>query len=41
VRFYTRRFSADLGVLAPLSSDAPLWSERLAVIPWIALQHLF
>ncbi len=40
-RLYTRRFSADLGVLAPLSSDAPLYSERLPVIPWIALQHLF
>jgi hypothetical protein len=40
-RLYTRRFAADLGVLAPLSSDAPLYSERLPVIPWIALQHLF
>lgn len=40
-RLYTRRFSADLGVLAPLSSEAPLYSERLPVIPWIALQHLF
>ncbi|MFO0629451.1 MAG: hypothetical protein U0325_28000 [Polyangiales bacterium] len=40
-RLYTRRFAADLGVLAPLGADAPLYSERLPVIPWIALQHLF
>ncbi len=41
VRFYTRRFSADMGALAPLSRDCPLWSERLAVIPWVALTHRF
>lgn len=40
-RFYTRRFSADMGVLAPLSEDCPLWSERLVVIPWVALTHRF
>lgn len=40
-RLYTRRFAADLGVLVPLSSDAPLYSDRLPAIPWIALQHLF
>lgn len=41
VRLYTRRFSADLGGLVPLSSEAPLYSDRLPVIPWIALSHLF
>lgn len=41
VRFYTRRFSADMGALAPLSRDCPLWSDRLAVIPWVALTHRF
>ena len=41
VRFYTRRFSADMGAMAPLSRDCPLWSERLAVIPWVALTHRF
>ena len=40
-RFYTRRFSADMGVLAPLSPDCPLWSERLVVIPWVSLTHRF
>ena len=32
---------ADMGALAPLSRDCPLWSERLAVIPWVALTHRF
>ncbi len=41
IRFYTRRFSADMGVLAPLSRDCPLWSDRLAVIPWVSLMHRF
>lgn len=40
-RFYTRRFFADLGLLAPLSSDAPLYSDRLPVLPWVSLSHLF
>ena len=41
MRFYTRRFSADMGAMAPLSRDCPLWSDRLAVIPWVALTHRF
>lgn len=41
VRLYTRRFAADLGGLVPLSEEAPLYSDRLPVIPWIALQHTF
>lgn len=41
VRLYTRRFSADLGVLIPLAADIPLHSERLPVIPWLSLSHLF
>lgn len=41
VRFYTRRFSADLGLLAPLSPAAPLYTERLGVLPWVSLSHLF
>ncbi|MEZ4392309.1 MAG: hypothetical protein R3A48_14565 [Polyangiales bacterium] len=40
-RLYTRRFSADLGALVPLSAAAPLYSEQIPVIPWIALQHTF
>jgi hypothetical protein len=38
---YTRRFYADLGVLVPLSPQAPLWSDRIAALPWITLSHLF
>lgn len=41
VRLYTRRFAADLGALVPLSADAPLHSEQIPVLPWIALQHTF
>lgn len=41
VRFFTRRFAADMGVLVPLSDEAPLYSRRLAVLPWISLSHLF
>lgn len=41
VRLYTRRFYADLGVLVPLSPAAPLWSDRIAALPWITLSHLF
>jgi len=41
LRLYTRRFFADLGVLVPLSPAAPLWSERIAALPWITLSHLF
>lgn len=40
-RLYTRRFAADLGALVPLSAAAPLYSEQIPVIPWIALQHTF
>ncbi len=41
MRLYTRRFFADLGVLVPLSPAAPLWSDRIAALPWITLSHLF
>ncbi len=41
VRFYTRRFAADVGVLAPLSERAPLYAESLAVLPWMSLSHTF
>jgi len=41
VRLHTRRFSSDLGALVPLASDIPLHAERLPVVPWIALSHLF
>jgi hypothetical protein len=41
VRFYTRRFAADFGALAPLVEGAPLYSERLPVLPWVSLAHLF
>lgn len=41
VRLYTRRFSADLGAMAPLARDVPLASDKLPVLPWLALSHLF
>ena len=41
VRFHTRRFAADVGVLAPLAEAAPLWSDRMAVLPWMSIAHLF
>ncbi|MFO0652494.1 MAG: hypothetical protein U0326_40115 [Polyangiales bacterium] len=41
VRFHTRRFAADIGALAPLSDQSPLYSESLAVLPWMSLSHLF
>jgi hypothetical protein len=41
VRFHTRRFAADIGTLIPLHESAPLWSESLAVLPWMSLSHLF
>lgn len=41
MRFHTRRFAADIGALAPLSDQSPLYSESLAVLPWMSLSHLF
>lgn len=41
VRFHTRRFAADVGALMPLSEQAPLYSQSLAVLPWMSLSHLF
>jgi hypothetical protein len=41
VRFHTRRFAADVGVLVPLSAQSPLHSESLVVLPWMSLSHLF
>ncbi len=41
VRFYTRRFFADLGLLVPLAEASPLYSDRLAALPWVSLGHRF
>ncbi len=41
MRFHTRRFAADIGALMPLSAQSPLYSESLAVLPWMSLSHLF
>ncbi len=41
LRFYTRRFAADFGLLAPLDTHDPLYTERLPVLPWVSLAHLF
>jgi hypothetical protein len=41
MRFHTRRFAADIGALVPLSPQSPLYSESLAVLPWMSLSHLF
>lgn len=41
MRLFTRHFAADFGALVPIVAEAPLASERLPVLPWVSLAHLF